>query len=316
MFDSNVSMVDNNIKYAIEKQIWELNVGIHEIESTIFYDYPIEFYLNNIKSYIEMHSYNYLSLELIEFFENILTTYDSYCLALFHKLALSLLMKESVESLGTQSLPNNIFYLYRKWLARILEDFSNQSDSFYDHRNDLFLKDLAVCNLRLIPVGGSWLTEVSGIARRFLISGGARQFVDASLFALFKARGFKPFYQIHMDIRYTEGFSPRGRDQCYLGIAELLKLNPGIKGMYAVSWFYDPALKDISPNLGYLRKEPEQHGAKFFKIGTTATDIKFATATSSTRRKLYQEGKYLPTSYLLIWPRRELLGWTDKRREN
>jgi hypothetical protein len=309
-------MLDNEIKYDIEQQISQLTNHIIAIGNKILSDFPVEFYVNDVKSYIEVRNYDYLSPKLMKFFDSILSTYDSYLLTLLHKLALSFLMKESVERLERGFLPTEILYLYQNLLERILRDFSTQSDDFYNHRNDLFLKDLAVCSLRLIPVGGSWLTEVSGIGRRFLVSGGARQFVDASLFALFKARGLKPYYQIHMDIRCLEGFSPRGRDQCYLGIAELLKLNPRIKGMYAVSWFYDPKLEKISPNLLYLRKEPEQNGARFFQIGTSATDIKFATAKSATRRKLYNEGKYLPTSYLLIWPRKELLSWADKRTEN
>jgi hypothetical protein len=309
-------MLDNSeIKYEIEKQIVDHNNRIFEIDDSVFNDFSIEFYIDNVKSYINVYHYDFLSQDLRRFFAR-LCTHDPRLLALFHKSALLLLMNDSVERLENESLPSNISYLYQKWFERILRDFSKQSDDFYDHRNELFLKDLAVCSLRLIPVGGSWLAEVSRISRRFLVSGGARQFIDASLFALFKSRGFKPFYQIHMDIRYLEGFSPQGRDQCYLGIGELLKLNPNIKGMYAVSWYYDPKLEDISPNLLYLRKEPEQNGARFFKIGTTATDINFATVKSATRRRLYQEGKYLPTSFLLLWPRKELLSWADKQTED
>jgi hypothetical protein len=306
----------NEIKHEIEYQISQFNNHITAIGNRILSDCSIEFYVKDVKSYIDIRNYDYLSPKLVRFLDNILSSFDIHLSALFHKLALSLLMKESVEFLENEFLPDNILYLYQNLLERILRDFSTQSDDFYNHRNDLFLKDLAACSLRLIPVGGSWLTEVSGMGRRFLVGGGARQFVDASLFALFKARGFKPFFQIHMDIRYLEGFSPQGRDQCYLGIAALLKLNPRIKGMYAASWFYDPELESISPNLRYLREEPEQNGARLFRIGTTRTDIELATTKSATRRKLYNEGKYLPTSYLLIWTRKDLLSWADKRTEN
>jgi hypothetical protein len=30
------------------------------------------------------------------------------------------------------------------------------------------------------------------------------------------------------------------------------------------------------------------------------------------RKKLYEEGKYIPTSYAYIWPRRAFLNWAEK----
>ena len=37
-----------------------------------------------------------------------------------------------------------------------------------------------------------------------------------------------------------------------------------------------------------------------------------ATAKSSTRKRLYEEGKYKPTGYMVIWLREELINWSDK----
>lgn len=308
-------MRHNQIKHDIENLLSEVTSQILRAGNRVLHEYPVESYLDEIKSYAGVYNYSHLSPRLMKLFQSICSAYDSGVLASFHKVALLSLMKESVKRLKSMCLPKNILCLCTDWFERILSDFSRQSEDFYDHTNDLFLKDLAVCGLRLIPVGGAWLTEVVGISRRFLLSGGVLQFMDASLFALFRSRGFKPFYQIHLDIRYLEGFSPQGRDQCYLGIADLLKLNSNVKGMCAVSWYYDLSLANISPHLLYLREGAEENGARFFRIGTTATDIKSATAKSATRRRLYHEGKYLPTSYLLIWPKREILLWADRRSD-
>jgi hypothetical protein len=86
--------------------------------------------------------------------------------------------------------------------------------------------------------------------------------------------------------------------------------------MYAEGWLYDSNLENVSPELVYLRRKPEQNGAKVFRIGTRQRDIVHATAMSPTRRKLYQQGKYMPTAYALVWPRKELLAWVDKNKDS
>jgi hypothetical protein len=101
----------------------------------------------------------------------------------------------------------------------------------------------------------------------------------------------------------------------YLRIAELMKLNTRIKGFYRRSWFLDPKLEDISPRLGYLIKVPLQNGAKLFAAGSTKEDLKYALAVSRTRRRLYEEGKYLPTGHAYIWPRKEFLLFAAKDKQ-
>jgi hypothetical protein len=101
-------------------------------------------------------------------------------------------------------------------------------------------------------------------------------------------------------------------DLSYLRIAELMKRNPRIRGIYRRSWLLDPKLEEISPNLAYLRQTPQQNGAKLFRCSSTERDIKQSLAISPIRRKLYAEGKYLPTVYAYIWPRRDVLEWANR----
>ena len=91
-------------------------------------------------------------------------------------------------------MPDNVLDLYKEWFARVLEDFSTQYDNYYNHKSDAFLKDLGVCRLRAIPVGGAWIVEISRSGRRFLFTGGPKQFINGLRFVLFKMGGFKPFY--------------------------------------------------------------------------------------------------------------------------
>ena len=110
----------------------------------------------------------------------------------------------------------------------------------------------------------------------------------------------------------TDLVNPQSRQACYRGVARLLTANIEVKGMFAGSWYYDPAIKQISPQMSYMYDSAVQNGARIFKAGSTRSDINNATKTSKTRKRLYQTGKYLPTTYYLIWSRKDLIAWNKK----
>ena len=93
---------------------------------------------------------------------------------------------------------------------------------------------------------------------------------------------------------------------------ELLKQDKRIKGVFGVSWFYDPQLTEISPRLVYLRKLFTDNGGRVFYIGPNEQATKDALTRSQTRRDLYEQGKYVPTHYIIIWSRKDVLAWADK----
>lgn len=294
----------------IDKQIASLEEEISRINSDLLHKFPVELYLNDIGSYPDLQVYRHFSSQLDHTLKLIAAIYGRTALTLYHKLALSRFIRKAQGELQKTEITGSIRNLYSAWFERIIQDFSEQPDEFYDHETDLFCKDLGVCSLRMIPVGCEVL-EMSGIGRRLFLSGGIGQFF-AYLHYTIKMGGFKPLYAIHLDMRYLGGFNPKGRDLCYLRIAELLKQNPQVKGMMGVSWFYDPAVEEISPWLAYLRKRPENNGAKVFRVGVSARDIRLSTLKSRKRARLYKEGKYKPTGYMLIWPRKELIEWADR----
>ena len=83
-------------------------------------------------------------------------------------------------------------------------------------------------------------------------------------------------------------------------------------GVVGYSWFYDPKLETISPQLAYLRRRPADGGAFFLRGHTSEFDIKNATAKSQTRRRLYEAGQYTPVGYKMVWLRRDILSWADR----
>lgn len=148
---------------------------------------------------------------------------------------------------------------------------------------------------------------------RFLSTGGPRQLVGLLAYLIFKIRGYKPFYTLHINYRFS-GWSSAETDKCYLRIAELLERNPKMKGIFGHAWLFDPKLSEISPELAFLRQTLVQNGARIFRLGATRRALAYATRWSLKRRKLYEEGKYIPTEYMVIWPRKELLDWAKKER--
>lgn len=283
-------------------------------------DFPVEFYKDDVRSYPNSVSYTYISPKLRTILKELRSRYYIQALILYHKLALSIFIKSAIEELDDRKLPESILRLYQSWFERVLNDFGQQPDNYYNLKKDEIRKDIGVCSLRLIPIGGPWLVDTCSVGVRPLISSGPMKFFDYLAFVSFKAKGFKPFYRIHNYFRYLPRFNPEEMDRAYLRVAELLENNQGIKGLYRSSWFLDPEMDDISPHLSYLRKVPEQNGAKVFRVGVRKSDIKSAIQLSLERRGLYEEGKYIPTIYAYIWPRKDLLKWAagqlKKKKKN
>jgi hypothetical protein len=68
----------------------------------------------------------------------------------------------------------------------------------------------------------------------------------------------------------------------------------------------------VSPRLGYLRDTPIQGGAHLFFYEEGGSSISNSLSTSPTRRKLYDEGKYMPKSYMLVWGKRPQIAWARR----
>ena len=303
-------------KEQVEQKNNQLQKELALIDKDIITWFPLSDYLNTIKSNTGIRKllHFYRARKLKRAYEQIKSQYGTHALALTLKLALCCFISDSLERLGNKKLPDEIVHLYHQWFEWVLEDFSKQPDDYYNHRCRSFSLDVMVCSLRYITIGGAWIVEIRRVGRRPFFGDGVKQFFSYLFFIIFKSRGFGPYVTTHTAERTLRHFNEQEMNLVYLRIAELMKLNPRIKGFYRRSWFLDPNLEDISPKLGYLRKIPLQNGAKLFAAGSTKNDIKYALMVSRIRRRLYEEGKYLPTGYAYIWPRKEFLLFTAKNK--
>jgi hypothetical protein len=301
---------------AINGLVRKTQEDIAKNSRTILEEFAIEEYIEAIRLYPRSKNYFGVSSIVEDICTRILQKYNRQTLAMYQKLSLLMLMRQSLKKLDIKRPPASIVNLCLDWFARVMADLTIKADDYYHHKSEPFIDDLCCCSLRTIPIGGAWMIETTAIRKKLLMTVGLRHFLDFVVFIMFRAGGFKPFYRIHTLKRYSGGFSAEDRVKCYLRITELLKQYAEIKGMYVIGWFYDPNLIEISPSLAFLREVPARNGAKLFRFGTTEQTIRFATAWSPERKKLYEEGKYTPTEYALIWPKKEMLDWAEKQLKN
>ncbi|MFM9936016.1 MAG: hypothetical protein ACKVOL_07430 [Novosphingobium sp.] len=189
------------------------------------------------------------------------------------------------------------------YLGRILADIEAGRYG-WGVETDVYAKDLAQAFTVLVPGGAQLIFERAGLGLREVLRGGAGMAWHLAV----RCGGRAPFMEIHThDPMAASRFNPAGWDQTYALCAQLAARNPALRGLMGISWFYDPALADLSPRLAYLREVPMAGGARLLPMGSDQGSIDLATATSPSRRAAYAEGRYLPQRYAMIWPRRALM---------
>ncbi|HEY0959403.1 MAG TPA: hypothetical protein VGE05_09040 [Novosphingobium sp.] len=198
-------------------------------------------------------------------------------------------------------------------LDRILAEVATPRKRFHRHGNDLFAKDFALCRGKLLPCGVEFVDMYSGVPRRLLASGGMRQ-LAGTLGFFARMGGFRPVFELHFDRRLVGAFDSAGYAALYLRIAGLMALNPHVRGVVSSSWWHDPQLGRISPELGFIGQYPEGAGARLFRIGENATATTDATRFAARRMELYKGGAYRPCVYTMIWARRDVLAWAQNYR--
>lgn len=220
------------------------------------------------------------------------------------------LAADVVSTISSRSVTAEVIERTKRWQPRLLDFLKGDDQGDYWFPNDLFLKDYRFVTGITVPCGAQVIDLSDGIGPKTALKLATRH--PTLLFRALR----KPWFQIHTESRYLEEFNFDGWASFYKTAVDLLKINPHIQGIVGTSWFYDPILEKVSPRLFYLQELPLQHGAILVKQGTTQFDIKSATATSSTRRKLYEEGNYMPRCHTLIWSREAMIAWSANRQAN
>jgi hypothetical protein len=291
----------------------DLEAALVRVDAGFLDRNPPDDYLRSLEGYGRARGYHVIAPALREQCARIARRFGAPVLEDFHRLVLATLIEQCESRRDRHLIPPSVLPLLRRELARILTELQAARPDFYLHENDLFLKDLGVCRLKLLPCGSELIDVCSGVPRSTLLRGGAGQFLRAGAFIASRLGGFRPLYESHWDRRLIRQFNERDYELCYLRTADLLRCNPVVKGMFGASWWFDPAARAIAPELDFLSRVPEAHGARIYRVGPDAGAVKDAIAFSGKRKAQYAAGAYLPARYLLVWARDDMLSWAGNR---
>ena len=273
--------------------------------------YPLERYVQTLNRRYAFIGYNAIDESVAGLCGQLVRDYSQEALDLYHRSLLLQLLLNNRKKMQSDLYTATVQEQFLRECNRIVRDVECNPVGFYDYENDLFCKDLGVATLRMFPAGVLKTESMAGIPRRIIFSNRGWDLLHW-LRHIQRFGGFSPYYEIHLDVRYCDGFTPEGWDAALRIIGEMLLLHPHIKGITGASWFFDPQIRSISPRLNYLRQRAEDNGGRFFFYKRDEHTTELAVSSSPTRRKLYVEGHYQPTSYFMVWPRTDILQWLER----
>jgi hypothetical protein len=285
--------------------------------------FPVEEYIRCLDEYPSTAHYKYVGPRINDLCSRIIEKSDKKIMELYHQLVMVTLITGARDHPALLKLPDDVRQLFTINFTRILKliEAGRAKPGYFLYPEDKFTKDLGICRLSMIPLGAQKV-YTGRMSRRFLFKGGWGQFWRGLRMVLFETKGFQPIYRMHTDSRdrdLMKEFNAEGWVRFYKRTAELLKIKKNIKGVCGTSWFFDPVIKDISPELAYLRDIALKSGARIFRTATSEGTVRDALFMAPARIKLHTEGKYKPKAFIMVFPRKQLLKWAENseaREEN
>jgi len=208
------------------------------------------------------------------------------------------------------ALPQSVTSLYPDLFRRVAKFVTEGVGERYDE--EYFAKDVRYALGLTIPCGALQFDPKYRIGPKLILREVGKTKSARTALAYLKSGGWGRWYNEHLDLRAMREFNPDGWTAHCARMAEVLELNSDALGIVGVGWFYDPAVAENSPGLAYIQRTQLKYGAFRVRIGTEPHHIQNAIFRSAVRRKLYEEGKYLPTCFLLAWPRRAIIAWAHR----
>ena len=131
----------------------------------------------------------------------------------------------------------------------------------------------------------------------------------------FEWRAFGPAFFVHMPAAHSV-FALRESEvlKSYYRMAQAMELQPHVKGLIASAWLHSPATFEVSPHLAWLNNVFAEHGAVVATMGPATPDCG-VLANSVERQRAFSEGRFKPTTGLIVWSRRNMLAWAAAHRE-
>jgi hypothetical protein len=231
----------------------------------------------------------------------------------YAKLLVLTLILDMAARLERIKLPQAIKDIYPEKLAHIANGIQHTSHAQYITETGRLRRDLRIAFQLSVPLGGSrYIDRHTYLNHNFYRYKGKWRNLACLSFILTRLRGLGPLFRVHIDDRDLTDFDPAGWDVSYLRAAEMLRMYPQVRGLVGTSWVLDPKLDEISPALGVSRRHFVAEGAFLREDGPGENHTEPALRKSATRRRLYEEGKYIPSCYTFLWARADILKWAAR----
>jgi hypothetical protein len=180
---------------------------------------------------------------------------------------------------------------------------------------DGFIAMAKIVTLRRFPAGQLHV-ERSGIPLSWFARPDPRRLTSLLVFLARHVRGRGPFFFYHVAWRRKNRMflSETEQNRSYYRIAQSLALHPEVKGLMTESWLHSPDTARVSPHLAWFNEPFAKHGGLIVILGEAGESSGVFTG-GSERKKLYDEGKFRPTTAMAIWPRAAFIEWAENHPE-
>lgn len=169
-----------------------------------------------------------------------------------------------------------------------------------------------IVTFRRFPAG-QFHWEISGVPRSFLLRTAPGDLPRSLNFLLRSVRHLRPYAETHVNDRRKNRLTltqSEGTRSYYL-LAQTLRLQPELQGLFTAGWMYCRTTRTVSPRLSWMRDFLVENGALLASMGPAPPDSGFLVG-SEERRKLYEQGRYRPQMTYVIWPRTAILQWARR----
>lgn len=276
-------------------------------------DHPVEQYVAHFAALPALAPYHAVPDAARAMAQAIAERGGERALEAYNRLAMLALIGRGAPGSGAR-LTDDVAGLLAETVGRILGEIAAPRKGYHRHGHDPFAKDFAVCRGKLVPGGVELVELASGVGRSAVLRGGLARAPASLAFMVLRMGGFRTFFALHFDRRMVGEFHAEGYAALYRRLAGLLEANPQIGGIVSASWWHDPALADVSPELRFVDSIPRENGARILRLGEDPRASADAIRLAPGRAALHKQGRYHPCVHLLAWPRRAVLDWAAAQR--
>jgi hypothetical protein len=231
----------------------------------------------------------------------------------FERALLLRAMRRSLARLPQLPVAESVKQLYAQDV-RTVESPAPAAMSRFDLTKNVFVALAKIATLRRFPAGQmTW--EVSGIPRSWLPKVPPASLPRVIKYLL-KMGGLSPAFVPHLNATRKDrgALLETETNRSWYRMAQSMKLQPEIRGLVASSWLHSPDTMRVSPHMTGFSRALLDNGALL--IRHHRADLECGVFyRSPERRKLYDDGQFMPTHGLVIWPRAEMLAWADAHPE-